>query len=406
MRIMELAIFLCVLMVLPACIGDDEPKVDPQTGQIRVLFMGDALMKAGFVTPILAQDPLIVMSPVPVEFITTAYASIEEAATRLRMYMPRTEKRYRSDFDVVIIADAREPFFPAKIQNWVRDGVIETGQGFLMGGGPQSFGGQASHPSWGPSPVGEILPCLCPPDYWDLGRKYFMVIQEGFEDHPLVRNIPWKTIPLGNHQRVEEKSGAKVIARSSRYPAGSPILMYWDIGEGRSEAFVFDWGGNGPQEFHRWSYAPLVMSNLVYYSAKVKIPEDTTLFLRLRTKLTSFYSSRSYSISVMDFAEKFGANLRNAETELKMADDMRKEVIRLYVQGEYEDSLSSLEEALEKITEVSELALAAKDEALIWVYVIEWFTVSGTGMISGAIVWTLMVRRTAYREVGVTRFNL
>jgi hypothetical protein len=37
--------------------------------------------------------------------------------------------------------------------------------------------------------------------------------------------------------------------------------------------------------------------------------------------------------------------------------------------------------------------------------VIEWFTVSGTAMISGAVIWTLMVRRTAYREVGVTRFN-
>jgi uncharacterized membrane protein len=398
---------LLVLGVLgfSPCLGNDQPRVDPQTGQIRVLFMGDALMKAGFVTPILAQDPLIVLSPVPVEFVTFAYASIEEAATRLRMYLPRTEKRLRSDFDVIIIADAREPFFPAKIQNWIRDGVIETGQGFLMGGGPQSFGGGPDHPSWEDSPVGDILPCLCPPDYWDLQRKYFLVVQEGFEDHPLVRSIPWKVIPLGNHQRVVAKEGTKVIATSSRYPTGSPILMYSEMGEGRSEAFVFDWGGNGPQEFHRWGYYPIVMSNFVYYSARVRIPEDTTLFLRLRTKLTNFYSARSYTISVMDFAEKFGANLRKAEIELKTADDLRKEVIGLYVEGEYEDSLSSLEQALEKITEVSGLALKAKDEALVWVYVIEWFTVSGTAMISGAVVWTLMVRKTAYREVGVTRFN-
>ena len=284
--------------------------------------------------------------------------------------------------------------------------MLETGQGFLMGGGPQSFGGQPDHPSWESSPVGEILPCYCPPDYRELGRIYFMVVQEGFEEHPLVRNIPWKRIPLGNHQRVLEKQGTKVIARSDRSPPGSPILMYAEMGEGRTEAFVYDWGGNGPQDFHRWAYAPIVMSNLVYYSVKVRIPEDTSLFLRLRTKLTNFYSARSYSISVMDFSEKFGANLRKAETELKVADDLRKDVISLYVKGEYEESLSNLEEALDKITEVSGLALEAKDEALLWVYVIEWFTISGTAMISGAVIWTLMVRRAAYKPVGVTRFNL
>jgi len=182
--------------------------------------------------------------------------------------------------------------------------------------------------------------------------------------------------------------------------------MYSEMGEGRTEALVYDWGGNGPQDFHRWTYAPIVMSNLVYYSANVKIPEDTSLFLRLRTKLTSFYSARSYTISVIDFSEKFGANLRKAEIELKVADDLRKDVISKYVNGEYVESLASLEEALTKISEVSNLALKAKDEALVWVYVIEWFTISGTSMISGAVIWTLMVRKAAYKSVGVTRFNL
>ncbi len=396
---------MVLVWAIPVCICE-EPKVDPQTGQIRLLFMGDALMKAGFVTPIIAQDPLVRMSPVPVEFVTFAYVSIEEAAARLRMYLPRTEKSLRQGYDVVIIADARAPFFPAKIQNWIRDGVIETGLGFLMAGGPQSFGGQPDHPSWESFPVGDILPCECPPDYWELGRIYFLVVQEGFEDHPLVRNIPWKRIRLFNHQRVKEKQGAKVVAKSDRNPPNSPILLYMDMGKGRSEAFVFDWGGNGPQDFHRWSYAPIVMSNFIYYAARVKIPEDTSLFLRLRTKLTGLYSTRSYTVSVMDFAEKFGANLRKAESELKEADDLRKDVINLYVRGDYEGSLSSLEIALDHIKEASDLALRAKDEALVWVYVIEWLTVTSTAMISGFILWTFMVRRAAFKPVSVTRFEM
>jgi uncharacterized membrane protein len=405
MRGCFLALVLFFLLMVPSCPGR-EPRVDQQTGQIRVLFMGDALMEAGFVTPLVAQDPLVRLSPVPVEFVTMQYASIEEAATRLRMYVPRTERHLQEGYDVVIIADARAPFFPSRLQLWIKNGVLNTGMGLLMAGGPQSFGGTETHPSWGESFVGDVLPCLCPPDYWELGRIYFMVPTAGYEDHPLVRNIPWERIPLGNHQRVEEREGTKVVARSDRNPPGSPILMYMEMGQGMSEAFVYDWGGNGPQEFHRSSYAPVIMSNLIYYIAGVEIPEDTSLFLLLRTRLTSFFGTRSYAISVMDFAEKFNANLRKAEAALKEADELRKEVIQLYVKGEYEESLVSLGEGLELITEVSNLALTAKDEALVWVYVIEWFTVTSAAMISGVILWTLMIRRAAYRDVGVTRFNM
>ena len=44
----KVAILIIFLLVPPLAQGAGEPKVDPQTGQIRVLFMGDALMEAGF----------------------------------------------------------------------------------------------------------------------------------------------------------------------------------------------------------------------------------------------------------------------------------------------------------------------------------------------------------------------
>jgi len=305
--------------------------------------MGDALMAPGFVTPIIAQDPLVRLTAVPVEFITLKYLSIEQAAASLRMYLPRTEAMLKSGYDVIIIADARMPFFPPKLQNWIKSGVIDSGQGFLMAGGPQSFGGS-------------------------MGKPYHLVPVPGYEDHPLVRGIPWNQVWLFNQQRVAEKQGSVVVGRSDRNPLGSPILMYMDVGKGRSEAFVFDWGGNGPQLFHRWSYAPVVLSNLIYYAARVKIPEDTSLFLKLRTRLTSFFSTRSFAISVIDFAEKFGANTRKAEAALAESDKLRRKVISLYVEAKYEESLDVLEEALSKAKEASDLALRAKDEAMVWVY--------------------------------------
>ena len=85
--------------------------------------------------------------------------------------------------------------------------------------------------------------------------------------------------------------------------------------------------------------------------------------------------------------------------------ELKSELISLYVEGSYDESLERLDSALENLERASQLAMKAKDEALFWVYVIEWFTVSGTGMMCGAILWTLMVRRAAYREVGTTRFD-
>ena len=52
-----------------------------------------------------------------------------------------------------------------------------------------------------------------------------------------------------------------------------------------------------------------------------------------------------------------------------------------------------------------DLALEAKDAALFWVFVTEWLVVTASGLICGAVVWTLMVRRRLYREVTVTRLE-
>lgn len=364
-------------------------------------------MQAGFVTPIMAQDPMINMNPIPVEFLTGTYSSIEDAARGLRAYFPRVQKQIADGYDVIIIADAREPFFPPKIQNWVKEAVLDSGLGFLMAGGPQSFGGYEAwgHPSWDGSPVADILPVICLRDWSYESRIYHLIPAPGYEDHPLVRNIPWKPIPLFCRNRVLAKEGSEVVGVADNYPPGSPILTYMDVGKGMSEAFVFDWGGNGPQEFHRWSYAPVVLSNMIYYIARVEIPEDTAMFLRLRTQIAKYLSLRTYTLSVMDFAEKFGANMYKSEKALAEADADRKKVFSLYIEGYYDESLERLESALETLNEVTRLAIESKDQALVWVYVIEWFTVSGTSMASGVVIWTFMVRRAAYREVGVTRFD-
>jgi len=398
---------LVSLVLALSCCSGALARVDPLTGQVRVLFMGDSEMQAGKITPFLVLDPMLHLDTVPVEGLTQTFRGIEDAARGLRTYFPRVERQVHENFDVLIIADAREPFFPHKLQNWFKNSVIDHGLGFLMGGGPQSFGGYEpwGHPSWEGSPVADILPVSLLGEWPYADKNYRLVPAEGKEDHPLVRGIPWKQVLLKDYNRVDAKQGAIVVGVSDNFPPGSPILSYIEIGEGIGEAFVFDWGGNNPRDFHRWSYGPIVLSNLIYYPAGVQIPEDMGLYMRVRNKITQYLSLRSYTLSVIDFAERFGANMNRAEKALKSSEEDRRDVISLYVEGSYDESLGRLDSALDNLEDASQLAMKAKDEALFWVYVIEWFTVSGTGMVCGAVIWTLMVRRAAFREVGTTRFD-
>lgn len=395
-----------MLLCLPSVLADGQPRVDPQTGVIRLLFIGDSMLEPGNVAPFIVQDPMIAMTPIP--FTWLAQVSAGGSAERmLRQYFPRREKDIYERYDVIILTEANIIYFPTKVQNWIKAGVVEHGLGFLMAGGPNSFGGFGPWelPGWDGSIVEEAMPVRCLTDWtYDLHHLYHLVPAPGREDHPLVRKIPWEQVHLSCRNRVEPKEGAVVVGVSDKYPPGSPILTYLEIGEGLSEAFVYDWGGNGPKDFHRWDYVSLVMSNLIYYPARVPIPEDTSTFLRLRTQLNSYYSMRRFVMSVMDFAEKFGANLNQAEELLRKSDEGREEVIALYLSGDHQSSMAALESALSSLEGVSQLAMRAKDQALFWVYVIEWFTVSGTAMVCGVVVWTLMVRRALYRDIGVTRF--
>ncbi len=40
-----------------------------------------------------------------------------------------------------------------------------------------------------------------------------------------------------------------------------------------------------------------------------------------------------------------------------------------------------------------------KDSSLFWICVLEWLVTTGILMLSGFVVWSLMVRRALYRDV-------
>jgi hypothetical protein len=80
------------------------------------------------------------------------------------------------------------------------------------------------------------------------------------------------------------------------------------------------------------------------------------------------------------------------------------EATPLYLDLRLQEALETFERVDEMVKDVEVLAIEVKNRALFWVYVVEWLAVTGTSMITGFILWTIMVRRRLYRMVKTTRF--
>ena len=115
-------------------------------------------------------------------------------------------------------------------------------------------------------------------------------------------------------------------------------------------------------------------------------------------------SEKLGQLEVIDIP-KIAGSLKDewVNVDLSEVDDIKRESNQLYLDEQYQESLEKLEEAFEGLKRVADDSVKVKETALFWIYMIEWFTVTGTCVLTGFVLWTLMVRRRLYREVEVTR---
>ena len=314
-------------------------RTDPRRGTIRVLFIGDALMGEGMPAPLLKQDPLIELTLIPAEIavISGSSAEIQGRVKRFfRLYAPRTREDLLNNYDMVIIAATQADYPSPSLQRWIRDGVIEEGLGFLMADDPASFGGAehglSPNPSWGPTPIGDILSVVCAEDRKDWGSLWFRV-KVLRPENPMVRGLDWESVMLRAHNRVYEKEGSEVVMVTRSNPSGSPVLAWMDFGRGRSVSFVYDWGGKGMAPFYYWRQAPTALANMVYFAAQVPVPEDLELVARIRDRMSYLSSLKALAMSTIDFADKFGANTQGVDRSLAQAAEKASNVLPAFSRG-------------------------------------------------------------------------
>ncbi len=402
-------LFLILLSLAPA--SARQAKTDRETGQIRVIYLGDCIVQ---------ENPSLSFIPEPWIDVARIPASIhwqfahelqlgESIHKFMRRYMPRTYADLVTEYDVIILSDANVQVFRVDQLDWFKRGVEVDAMGLTMIGGDETFGGTASHPSWGPTSVGEILPVECVDGAHPKGSTYWVRVE--MPDHPLLSSLPLAESPfppfIGLSVTVK-RIGASQLAELWRVgmleEKSWPFLVEWERENGMVFAFTSDWTTSSGEFFLKWDYYDDFCINLMLHLSGVEIPQERELLHQVRARSREYQMRKTFLYAMMDFIEKFGARTTELEKIILEADEDKATADEHYMRVELSEALTSIQAALEKIVDADVTATKLKDSALFQVYLIEWLAVTGASLLAGSALYSLMVKRRAYKEMKTTRF--
>ena len=390
------AVMLVTCLVLLLSLAPIGSRKDPDTGRIRVLYIGDHGAKSP--SPMMDAEPLISLRVASAIF----YLKGDLRKRLNRLYFPRTY-RALAEHDAIIISDAPVDQFDNKHYTWFKNAVVQNGSGFVMVGGNGGFGGSPELP-WTPTAVQDILPVWCINGEWNHGRVEILE-----PDHELLSTLSldkrWEWMALYGGNKVSMKQEADLLAEITGRVEASPLWATWDIGEGRCFAQTCDWTPAGGNVFMRWRYYGDFAINLMMYLSQNPIPSDLETLHRARSLYLDYRSIRGYAFQIMDFVERLGANMAPVGKIIGEADQKHAQSVDEYLQFEFQTALETLESSIDDLRRASGKAMQLKDQAMFWIYLIQWLVVTATFAIGGVILWSLMVRRRLYREIESTRFT-
>lgn len=398
MSVLALAVLSLVLFVCGIGAAK-ELKRDPATGRIRILYIGAPFKPGPY--HFFRLDPLLSTTPVQADL----YGGLDVVERSMRIYMPRSREHLISGYDVVGMDDGCSSVFRSQTIQWMVDGCIIDGLGLFMGGGFESFGGAAEFPSWGETVLDHVMPVQCTDEYGNDGRN----VVTDFEDD-LIRSIPWDE--YGNHRVfagyniVTRKEGSHQLSTMVRLwcPGKDPGWVWWDIGKGRFFASAPGLrGGSAWKSFIWWEYYPDFVGNLAYFVAGLLPPSDLELLHSVRKRFIDCSYEKEVVVSTIGFIAKYGADTTKVDEKLLEAEEVMADARRSYVDLDLEQSKERADRVFDMLEEAYKLSIDAKKTALYWIFITEWLVVTAAGLGCGFVVWTLMVRRMLYREVGVTR---
>lgn len=332
----------------------------------------------------------------------------------MRIYFPRNYEGLLQ-YEFIILAQADLSFFTDQQQRWMYDAF---GEGERGGVNTRSVMSALSpyNELWRDSPISRAFPndveavladtsdgasgpivILDDPALPDIMRSFKAMIEPIFTTYGGL--VTWP------------RPGSVVLSyigdrRWTGPPAPGQVahVFYWDWN--RSKTFTFEdmvtwdfWKGR-----QRWNpYALDIIAGIVWFSTGRDLPPEPLRVHELRMSLYNFRLRRSILISLLDFAEAFGANPSSVYAELDLVDNMVKEAEDLYLEWEFNAAADGALDASRDLERLEGEASDLRKRALFWIFLLEWLATLGALIGAGTILWSIMVRRRLYREVRTTR---
>jgi len=347
-----------------------------------------------------AEDPLFVYESDPHQ----AGLTLDERMKLDRLYFPRTRQRLLEKSDMVFFAD---PY----IDHFTSRQFGDLYYAFTRGGMPSywSFG-----PSYGHIIQNCILNDLIPiSDYRGYFHKTWRPVFQREREGVFLPFIPLGMQQIPGSAYAEMKPREGTIIWADMQPLNLPWIVSWRPGGKEAgvawvyaDEFNLDWWGLKPGNRQQNPYALDMITNMILHSLGRSLIADIHARREARHHLSAFRSEKLLVISMLEWADMFGANTLALSNELSELDSKGTAAADQYIEQEYAACISILEDVSRDVKRISNEAVRLKDEALFWVYLSEWLAVSSAAIIGAVLLWSLMIRRKVYRAVKTTKLVL
>jgi hypothetical protein len=228
-------------------------------------------------------------------------------------------------------------------------------------------------------------------------KPYKKMIEPVFRDYGGLNTVPREGSVILSYTTNNQGVGSPV-------PGQIPHIFYWRWNQSTTftfrdkpnDAFWYGPAGN--------PYSLDIVVNVIWWSTGRGLPEDPLKVHEYRRLIFDYAVQRSLLISLLEFAEMFGADSSGIYAESNAIDEGRRSSGSQYLDRDFDGAYETIETAFGALVELQGRAMQLKDKALFWVYLAEWLVTMGTLLVSGVVLWSLMVRRMLHREISSTRW--
>lgn len=335
----------------------------------------------------------------------------EEIERFMRIYFPRTYADLCA-FEFYYLAQTDMAFLTPIQELWIRDALNDHPKGGVNTRSVMSEHEWYNVP-WADSPVSEAFPNDADAVLANQANLEApagpVLIKDGEELPGIVKDFKEPLESMLNSLRALNtipKQGSVILSCiENNAGLGVPVpgqvahIFYWRWN--RSTTFTFS---DQPLSMFWNNYFALdITANVIWFATGRRLPDDPLKIHEYRRDCFDFNIGKMLLMGLLDFAEGFGANSAPLYRRLNQIEGIEAQSRELYLDREFDAAYQTMKKARVELKSLEGDAANLKDRALLWVYIVEWLSIAAASFTAGFAVWSLMVRRTLYREVLSTR---